>query len=259
MIKGYKKFKFQEIKYLAKVRNLITKKLKSLTKNRKINLSNYHKHVSDKDHENIQWKLAEYFRKKKLHVIAFQGIKNFLFYNFGQDILIQKKPFLRIARPFKSEDNIGLHKDTIYGQNPFEMSIHVPLMKLGKKSCLKFAPNSYLLNEKKIKFLKSSTIIKKGSKGHKLGKPYKPKRIQSKKYKEKPIPLNFGEYIFFTPATIHGQEVNKDNKVTRFSFDVRISSSFFPVKFNIKSHNGSYIEFSKSSTSTLAKKYLSRQ
>jgi len=149
MIKGYKKFKFEEIKYLIKVKNLITKKLKVLTNNKKINFSNYHKHVSDKKHNHIQWELAKYFRKERLHVLAFKGIKKFLFYNLGQDILIQKKPFLRIARPFKPEDNIGLHKDTIYGQNPYEMSIHVPLMKLGKKSCLKFAPNSYLINEKK--------------------------------------------------------------------------------------------------------------
>ena len=67
---------------------------------------------------------------------------------------MQKKPFLRIARPFKEQDNIGLHKDTIYGQNPYEMSIHVPLMNLGPKSCLKFAENSHLLNDKKFNFIK---------------------------------------------------------------------------------------------------------
>ena len=58
-----------------------------------------------------------------------------------KDLKALKKPFLRIARPFKIEDNIGLHKDTIYGQSPYEMSIHVPLMSLGNKSCLKFAKN----------------------------------------------------------------------------------------------------------------------
>ena len=56
------------------------------------------------------------------------------------------------------------------------MSIHVPLMNLGPKSCLKFAKNSHLLNDKKIKFYKSKSLFKKGSRQHKLGNPYKPKK-----------------------------------------------------------------------------------
>ena len=79
------------------------------------------------------------------------------------------------------EDNIGLHKDTIYGQSPYEMSIHIPLMSLGKKSCLKFVKNSHLINDKKIEFIKSKTFVKKGSKQHKLGKPYEPKKIKPNK------------------------------------------------------------------------------
>ena len=59
------------------------------------------------------------------------GNKEFLYNQFGQSI--RTKNLLRIARPFKEQDNIGLHKDTIYGQNPYEMSIHVPLMNLGPK------------------------------------------------------------------------------------------------------------------------------
>ena len=41
------------------------------------------------------------------------------------------------------------------------MSIHVPLMNLGPKSCLKFAKNSHLLNDKKIKFYKVKVYLKK--------------------------------------------------------------------------------------------------
>ncbi len=259
MINGFKKYKFQKIEFLNKIRTLLLIKLKKLTKNKKITFSNYHKYIDDKKHQNIQWELAKYFRDKKLHIICLEGIREFLYMNFGQSILIQKKPFLRIARPFKEEDNIGLHKDTIYGQNPYEMSIHVPLMSLGNKSCLKFAKNSHLLNDKKIQFYKSKSLFKKGSKQHKLGKPYDPKRIIKIKYNEKPIPLKYGEFVFFSPAVIHGQELNRDKNLTRFSFDVRVSSKFFPVDFNIKKYNGSYVEFSKSPIDILASKYFAKQ
>ena len=259
MIKGFKKFKFNNVKYLNQARFLLLNKLRKLLKNKKVTFSNYHNFVDDKQHQKIQWELASYFRNKKIHILSFEGIRGFLYNYFGQSVLIQKKPFLRIARPFKTEDNIGLHKDTIYGQNPYEMSIHVPLISLGNKSCLKFAENSHLIDDKKIKFVKSQNLVTKGSKQHKLGKPYDPKKIVSKKYKEKSIPLRYGEFVFFSPAIIHGQEINLDKNLTRFSFDVRVSSKFFPVDFNLKKHNGSYIEFSKSPIENLAKKYISKQ
>ena len=55
----------------------------------------------------------------------------------GIDIHIQKNPFLRIARPNKIEDNIGFHRDTLYGQSQFEVSVHVPLVNLDKSFMLK--------------------------------------------------------------------------------------------------------------------------
>ena len=53
--------------------------------------------------------------------------------------------------------------------------------------------------------------------------------------------------------------MNLDKNSTRFSFDVRVSSNFFPVEFNLKKHNGSYIEFSRSPIDILAKKYFANQ
>ena len=67
------------------------------------------------------------------------------------------------------------------------------------------------------------------------------------------------ENLFFSPAIIHGQELNLEKNLTRFSFDVRVSSKFFPVEFNMKKYNGSYIEFSESPIDILATKYFSKQ
>lgn len=257
---GYKKFKFEEIKYLDSVKRKLLTKLQKLVGTKTVNFNNYHKFIhNEKKHEKIQWELAKYFRDKMLHIECLKGIENFLFRNFGQDILVQRKPFLRISRPFKLNDNIGLHKDTIYGQSPYEMSIHIPLTNLGKKSCLMFAGKSYLLKEKEIKFKKQKNLVSKGSKQHKLGKPYNNKEIKENLYKEKPVPIKYGEFVFFTPALVHGQILNKDENNTRFSFDLRVSSKFFPVKFDEKSHNGAYVLYSESPIEKLAKEYLNKQ
>lgn len=256
---GFEKLKLKKLTNLNKVKILILNKLKKITCNKNINFENYHKHISDQYHPIIQWELAKYFRENKLHLICFKDLEHLLQKYFGQSILIQKNPFLRIARPFKKEDNIGYHKDTMYGQSPFEMSVHIPFTTLGKKSCLRFAKYSHLINEKKIKFIAETSNIKKNSRQHKLGKPYMAKKIIANTYKEKPLPLKYGEFVFFSPAVIHGQEINLDKNKTRFSFDTRVTSKFFPIKFKKNNHNSSYIEYSKSDVEILAKKYFSNQ
>jgi sporadic carbohydrate cluster 2OG-Fe(II) oxygenase len=255
---GYVILNFKNKKKVKQLKQNLENQLKKITKIKDINFKNYHIKIINNDHQNIQWKLANYFWRNKFHIKYIEEIKEKLIKLFGQDILIQKNPFLRIARPFVEEDNIGLHKDTLYGQSPFEMSIHVPLVTLGSKSCLKFVAKSFKLKEKKIQFKEIKTIIKKGSKQHKLGKPYDPKIIDENKYNAKPIPLKFGQCIFFTPALIHGQVLNKDKNTTRFSFDVRVVSKYAPIDFIKKSRNGKYITFSQSQIQTLAKEYLAK-
>ena len=70
-----------------------------------------------------------------------------------------------------------------------------------------------------ISFKNQKNLISKGSKQHKLGKPYNNKEIEENIYKEKPVPIKYGEFVFFTPALVHGQVLNKDENNTRFSFD----------------------------------------
>jgi sporadic carbohydrate cluster 2OG-Fe(II) oxygenase len=246
--------KFENIKPLINTRELILNKLKKILKTKKVNFKNYHKFVNDKTHKKVQWELSSYFWKSNLHIECAKGLKHFLFENIGPDLLIQKKPFLRIARPNKITDNIGLHKDTLYGQTPYEMAVHIPFLSLNKKACLKFASRTHLITEKKLKFKKTKTKILKGSKDHKLGKPYDPKIFDEKSYNSKSMPIKFGEYVFFTPALIHGQSVNSA-KYSRFSIDLRVVNKFSPIKFN-KGHNSNYIFFNKSNTQILVDDYL---
>ena len=54
MIKGFKKFKFNNVKYLNQARFLLLNKLRKLLKNKKVTFSNYHNFVDDKQHQKIQ-------------------------------------------------------------------------------------------------------------------------------------------------------------------------------------------------------------
>lgn len=253
---GYIKNRFENPKIIKNIKRKIEIELSKILK-RKTNLENYHQlNLNNDKHKKIQWSIATFFWKKKFHVELMRTIIPFLESKLGPDILVQRKPFLRIARPNEDIDNIGFHKDTIYGQSPYEMSIHIPLVDLDKRSCLKFVKGSQFLKEKNIKFEKFISQVKKGSKSHKLGTPYDPKRISEKKYNFSAIPLKLGEYIFFTPALIHGQELNKNPNVTRFSIDVRVTSSFAPIDQSKKSFNGNYISLQESEILKLAKKYF---
>lgn len=254
---GYCNIPFQSNKEIKKLSTLIEKKISSLVNDKNFKLRNYHKFVNDDQHQVIQWKISNFFWKNKLHHKAIYSSIDFLKYLFGGDILIQKKPFLRIARPNEKKDNIGFHKDTLYGQSPYELSIHMPIVNLDNNSCLKFVPKSFLLNEKKIKFQKNKNDNhKRGSKKHKLGFPYDPKSIDVSNKKLKNFPIKSGEAIIFTPALIHGQEINKSQKITRFSFDTRITSLHSPIDHNLKSFNGNYDIFNQGSIERLAKKYF---
>ena len=78
-------------------------------------------------------------------------------------MLIQKN-LLKIARPNGYFDNIGFHKDTIYGQSPYEMSIHLPLVNLNKKSCLKVVKDLNFLKKKILNLKNIPPILKKVAK-----------------------------------------------------------------------------------------------
>ena len=144
MIKtGYQKVKFNDLTVLKDVHNKIKLKINKIL-NKKIELADYHTiGLSDKKHQQVQWKLASYFWKNQLHVRLIRSILPFIEKSLGPDLLVQRKPFLRIARPNEYSDNIGYHKDTIYGQSPYEISIHFPLLDLNRNSCLKFVKGSH--------------------------------------------------------------------------------------------------------------------
>ena len=62
--KGFCIVNFPNIKVIIKVRELIRKKLVSITKNKEITLENYHKFVDDKNHEKFQWDICNFLENE---------------------------------------------------------------------------------------------------------------------------------------------------------------------------------------------------
>jgi ectoine hydroxylase-related dioxygenase (phytanoyl-CoA dioxygenase family) len=169
------------------------------------------------------WTQDHVFLVKKFHEMNWKEIliqNKQTLYEIVGDFLYQKEPYLRIARPFKEEDNIGIHRDTDYGASKSEWVLWVPLTNAIKGGELGILPGSHL---KDYSFTQEENKdVPKGSDKHWLGFRYAPKRFSEEVESQvMPIPCLAGEAIIFNTACIHGQKVNRASW-TRFSIDIRL-------------------------------------
>jgi ectoine hydroxylase-related dioxygenase (phytanoyl-CoA dioxygenase family) len=238
------------------VRDALEVRLRELTGNSSATLATYHTFVADDEHPRIQWDLVNFFWDNDCCLRIAHGQINF-FRNFiGPDLHIQKRPFLRIARPGRKEDNIGFHRDTLYGQSPYEVAVHVPLLDLDTESCLKFLPGSHVTPESAFPVVDlGDAEWGKGSPKHEMGFPYAPKAIDVDLTELVPWLLGFGGAVVFTPAMVHGQDINRGG-ATRFSFDFRVVNSFAPVKFRTDLSVRGYSILSESAVALVARRYI---
>jgi len=253
---GVTKVAFSDLSALTALRDSLTEVLQKLYKTTDIKLENLHNFILDDDREEIGWKLSNHFWKGDFcRKVALQNCSILSAFT-GPDLYFQTKPFLRIARPGVIEDNIGFHRDTLYGQSPFEVSVHVPLMGLDAQSCLKFWKQTHVRPDSDFTYEpKSVNTVKKGSKRHEMGFPYEAKSFEDGPQME-PLPLKFGEVAIFPPSTVHGQMVNLGSN-TRVSFDFRIVSRFAPVEFRKDFSSRGYSSLTSSEVVSVAERFLS--
>lgn len=158
----------------------------------------------------------------------------------GSDLHIQQQPFLRIARPGAPQDNIGMHRDTWYGDTPYEISVWIPFTDTDEGNALRVAPGSHVWPEEKYPVERFAGGVEKGSLRHSLGFIHgSPKRF-AHHVPTVGLPVQVGQAIVFSLALLHGQEVNSSTQ-TRISMDVRLANSLAPVKM-ARSRNDSYYE-----------------
>lgn len=176
----------------------------------------------------------------------------------GSDLHIQQTPFLRISRPGAPQDNIGLHRDTWYGDTPHEISVWIPFTDTDEGNALRVAPCSHVWSEAQHPVERFAGSVAQGSTKHSLGFIYgDPKRLADP-VATIPLPVKVGQMIVFSLALLHGQEVNRSTR-TRVSMDVRLANSLAPVKF-ARSRNPNYYErLSVSPVTAAAQRYYEAQ
>jgi ectoine hydroxylase-related dioxygenase (phytanoyl-CoA dioxygenase family) len=175
----------------------------------------------------------------------------------GLDLHIQKYPYVRISRPKKYQDNIGIHRDTHYGCSPYEVSVSIPFTTVPAKGSLGVLSGTHLLAEDALPFEQvKSPNVEKNSTKHKLGFLYAPK-VMSDEVRQsiKPIALKVGQALAFSLSLVHGQEINQ-SKGTRISTDVRLVNSFAPIQWSRNVHSDYYEPFCSSVVTQQAKIYV---
>src|SRR5262245_60902947 len=79
------------------------------------NIEQYHLSVEDdKRHTEIQNLLSQEFQKARIANRIIRADLPLWQSLVGLDLHVQKFPYLRLARPGKAQDNIGIHRDTHY-------------------------------------------------------------------------------------------------------------------------------------------------
>ena len=253
---GLVKVDLLDIEAVVALRKILNKHLKNKFGLNIFDIDQLHEHYAYNDRTELSLELNELFWQANTQKQLVIDNKSIFTQFVGPDIFVQYKPFLSFARPKVKEDIIGFHRDTAYGQSPFEVTVHVPLTNLCDKACMQFAKKSHLTPDSEIKYdnkPRKDNKVTKGSKKHEIGYPYDPKIITDIDCLL-PEPVKIGEAIVFPPSTVHGQAVNSSQK-TRFSFDFRIvSGSLANEKFKNKTSRG-YISATNSAVSEVAIKF----
>ena len=215
-------------------------------------LVDYHRHVQEEQHRELHYELTQHLRNACVHdQIVTENLA--LFKSFlGNDIDIQTECYLRISRPGMDSDNIGMHRDTHYGNSAYEVSSIYPLVDFVEGAAVGIVPSSHKYGELALEQIPHKTITK-GSKQNQLGFLYSTKKIKSLDESKiiKPL-VRFGEFLLFSLGTIHGQVVNTSN-ITRWSIDFRLKSHFTPLNASLKP--GYYRSFCESSVTRVAREY----
>jgi hypothetical protein len=195
-------------------------------------LDDYHRHVDDADHERVHVDLAERYWGARLgHDIVASELA-FLRTFVGLDLHVQRYPYLRIARPDRTVDVTGLHRDLLYGASPYEVSLLVPFTDLDADSALRVVSGSHAEPAASFPATRvDSEDVTPGSPKHRLGFPYAPQILAPEvAERAEPVPLHVGQALLMSLGLVHGQAVNRSDR-TRVTTDVRVVNSLAPVAF----------------------------
>ena len=134
-----------------------------------------------------------------------------------EEFLIQSNTYLRATRPNVSDpesEAIGWHRETFYGPN-MERSCNIwtPILNVSEENSLRFIPESHKILDDAIEtehYEEKSN--EHGRASHKIGYPYKPKRILAG--------VNLNKQDIFPLSHIIINNVIDDQRVLRFNISI---------------------------------------
>ena len=162
----------------------------------------------------------------------------------GEELLYQREPYLRIARPGRREDQVGIHRDTHYGTSEYEWVLWVALTDATDGAELRILPGSHLKPDSAYPWTQEpSEDCTKGSDKHWLGFRYAPKRMSAEvEAATVPVPCKVGQAILFNCNAVHGQIANAATW-TRMSIDIRVVDARARIKLDRGVHGDLYEPF----------------
>lgn len=195
-------------------------------------LDYYHEFVQDdEEHIAVQKQLFDLYVSSGYGPAIIKRDVEFFRNLIGPDLHVQARPYLRIVRPGKPQDNVNIHRDTHYGGTPFEVSVHVPFTDVGLLGSLGVIGGSHVEPDGAYPYERvMNTKVERGSVRHQLGFTYAPKNMRpSDIAKVQPTGTTLGQALVFCLSLVHGQVVNR-GEITRFSSDIRVVSSHAPIE-----------------------------
>jgi len=126
---GYFVHQFEQLKFLQQIKDVCETLCREEFPDSFTSLADYHQlKISAKQHDEFQFKVYKKVNELNLHRQFVEDNIDFFISLFGPDIDLQTFTYLRIARPGAELDNIGMHRDTDYGNSAFEVSLSLPLV-----------------------------------------------------------------------------------------------------------------------------------
>lgn len=244
-------------KIVTRVHKIFLKRLAENWQIKLARLEDYHKTVTDNElHTRIQLDLTQLFQSdnygRKIVESSLGEFKKLL----GPDLHVQKYPYVRIARPGLSQDNIGIHRDTHYGCSPYEVSVSIPFTDVPARGSMGVISGSHTMAESELPVTQITSGVEKGSVKHKLGFLYAPKLMSPEvRANVKPLRVAMGQALVFSLSLVHGQEVNRSSN-TRITTDIRLVNSFAPIAWSRNVHNDYYEPLHSSPVAEQARQYL---
>jgi hypothetical protein len=220
-------------------------------------LERYHEFVeSDEDHFAIQKYVSDWYWDSGLGPELLAHDVDVFRKFMGLDLHIQARPYLRIARPGRTQDNVAVHRDTHYGGSPYEASVHIPFTDTGLDGSLGVISGSHIEPDSAYPYeVTENPGVSRGDAMHQMGFLYAPKRMRDEDIaRVTPAGTRLGEALVFSLAIVHGQVVNRSN-VTRFSTDIRLINSLAPVDWSRLEERGRYKQLAVSPMTEAARLY----